>query len=232
MALLSLNGRSDFIETGLQRRSMRLIPLRVKRIGRTITRLNGFTRVGWPKSGLKRFKTAFGRTRWDLKMMHSAARVFARGTVTGCPETSFVHSLGVGMHHLYQTDAHQLLRERRSEFRFDIEIGRIDFSAFGGLGVLREVGQLFDTRFVGSEINYEAQHWHLNSFSRFGLRRAEISRYTNFSAGLNLLGKLTADVDLGYLYWRTHRNTLIFPAPQQLSILPKGRMARFCRTRR
>ena len=128
----------------------------------------------------------------------------------GLPETSFVHSLGVGMHHLYQTDAHQLLRERRSEFRFDIEIGRIDFSAFGGLGVLREVGQLFDTRFVGSEINYEAQHWHLNSFSRFGLRRAEISRYTNFSAGLNLLGKLTADVDLGYLYWRTHRNTLIF----------------------
>ncbi len=126
------------------------------------------------------------------------------------PETSLVQSLTAGMYHAYQTNAQQQLRERRSELRFEVEIGRVDFSTFGGLNALREVDELFDSRFIGSEIKYTAQRWHLRMFSRIGLRRGEISRYSSFSAGLNLLGKTTADVDLGYLSWNSFRNTIVF----------------------
>lgn len=128
----------------------------------------------------------------------------------GLPENSLVRSLTAEMYHAYQTDADKLLRERRNEFRFNVEIGRIDFATFGGFGALREVGELFDTRFLGSEMNYTAQRWHLSTFGRIGLRRGEISRYSSFSAGLNLLEKTTVDVDLGYLSWDAIRNTIVF----------------------
>ena len=126
------------------------------------------------------------------------------------PEANLVQSLGADMRHFYQTNAQKLLRERRSEFRFDIDIGRFDFFTYGGFGMLREVGQLFDTRFIGSVIDYQAPWWHLEVSNRFGTRRDEFNRFTSFSAGVNLFGKLTADLDLDNFFWRTHRNTLIF----------------------
>ena len=209
VALLSLNGRFGFHRdwTGTSQFAVNSIE------GQTHWAYHNalaWVREGWlAQIGIDEIQDGFRPNEMGLEDdAFRRTRVRTRYRY-GFPEASLVQSIGVGMHHFYQTNAQQLLRERRSEVRFEIEIGRFDFATFGGLGVLREVGQLFDTRFVGFDANYEAQHWHLNSFGRFGLRRAEISRYTNVSAGLNLMGKLSADVDVGYLYWRAHRNTLI-----------------------
>ena len=126
------------------------------------------------------------------------------------PEGNLVQLFQVDTRHFHQTNAQKLLRERRSEFRFNIDIGRFDLFTSGGFGVLREVGQLFDTKFIGSEVNYEAPWWHLGVGNRFGTRRDEFNRFTSVSAGVNLFGKLTADIDLDNFFWRRYRNTLIF----------------------
>ena len=126
------------------------------------------------------------------------------------PEAHFVESFWVDTRHFYQTNAQRLLRERLSESRFYIDIGRFNFFTSGGIGRLREVGQLFDTRYIRSEIDYQAPWGQLSVINRFGIRRDEFNRFTSFSGGVNLSGKLTIDLDLDNFFWRAHRNTLIF----------------------
>ena len=125
-------------------------------------------------------------------------------------EARFVESFWVDTRHFYQTNAQRLLRERLSESRFYIDIGRFNFFTSGGFGRLREVGQLFDTKFIRSEIDYQAPWGQLSVINRFGTRRDEFNRFTSFSGGVNLSGKLTIDLDLDNFFWRAHRNTLIF----------------------
>ena len=126
------------------------------------------------------------------------------------PEAHFVESFWIDTRHFYQTNAQRLLRARLSESRFYIDIGRFNFFTSGGLGRLREVGQLFDTKFIRSEIDYQAPWGQLSVINRFGTRRNEFNRFTSFSGGVNLSGKLTIDLDLDNFFWRAHRNTLIF----------------------
>ena len=125
------------------------------------------------------------------------------------PEAHFVESFWIDTRHFYQTNAQRLLRERLSESRFYIDIGRFNFFTSGGFGRLREVGQLFDTQFIRSEIDYQAPWGQLSVINRFGTRRDEFNRFTSFSGGVNLSGKLTIDLDLDNFFWRAHRNTLI-----------------------
>ena len=125
------------------------------------------------------------------------------------PEAHFVESFWVDTRHFYQTNSQRLLRERLSESRFYIDIGRFNFFTSGGFGRLREVGQLFDTKFIRSEIDYQAPWGQLGVINRFGTRRDEFNRFTSFSGGINLLGKFTIDLDLDNFFWRAHRNTLI-----------------------
>ena len=126
------------------------------------------------------------------------------------PEAHFVESFWIDTRHFYQTNAQRLLRERLSESRFYIDIGRFNFFTSGGFGRLREVGQLFDTKFIRSEIDYQAPWGQLSVINRFGTRRDEFNRFTSFSGGVNFSGKLTIDLDLDNFFWRAHRNTLIF----------------------
>ena len=72
------------------------------------------------------------------------------------PASHFVESFWVDTRHFYQTNAQGLLRERLSESRFYIDIGRFNFFTSGGFGRLREGGQLFDTKFIRSDIDYQA----------------------------------------------------------------------------
>ena len=125
------------------------------------------------------------------------------------PEEHFIESFWVDTRHFYQTNAQRLLRERRSEFRFNIDIGRFSFFTFGGFGVLREVDQLFDAKFIGSQIDYQAPWGQLEVVNRFGTRRDEFNRFTRCSAGVNLFDKLTVDLDLDNFFWHAHQNTLI-----------------------
>ena len=125
------------------------------------------------------------------------------------PEAHFVESFWVDTRHYYQTNAQRLLRERLSESRFYIDIGRFNFFTSGGFGRLREVGQLFDTKFIRSEIDYQAPWGQLGVINRFGTRRDEFNRFTSFSGGVNLFDKLTIDLDIDNFFWRAHRNTLI-----------------------
>ena len=126
------------------------------------------------------------------------------------PAAHFVESFWVDTRHFYQTNAQGLLRERLSESRFYIDIGRFNFFTSGGFGRLREVGQLFDTKFIRSDIDYQAPWGQLSVLNRFGTRRGEFNRFTSFSGGVNLFGKLTIDLDFENFFWRTYRNTLIF----------------------
>ena len=126
------------------------------------------------------------------------------------PETHFVESLWIDTRHFHQTNAQRLLRERLSESRFYIDIGEFSVFTSGGSGVLREVGQLFDTRYIRSDIDYQAPWGQLGIVNRFGTRRNEFNRFTSFSGGVNLFDKLTIDLDLENFFWRAHRNTLIF----------------------
>ena len=141
------------------------------------------------------------------------------------PEAHFVESFWIDARHFYQTNAQRLLRERLSEFRFDIDLGRFSVFTSSGFGVLREVGQLYDTKYIRSDIDYQAPWGQLGIVNRFGTRRDEFNRYTSFSGGVNLFGKLTVDLDIDNFFWRTYRNTLIFRLPQQLPIHPKNRLA-------
>ena len=125
------------------------------------------------------------------------------------PEAHFVESFWGDARYFYQTNAQSLLRERRSEFRFNIDIGRFNLFTFGGFGVLREVGQLFDAKFIGAQIGYQAPWGQLGVENRFGTRRNEFNRLTRFSAGINLFDKLTVDLDFDNFFWHTHQNTLI-----------------------
>ena len=125
------------------------------------------------------------------------------------PEASFVESVWADTRYFHQTNAQNLLRERRSEFRFNIDIGRFDLFTFGGVGVLREVGQLFDAKFIGAQIGYQAPWGQLGVENRFGTRQDEFNRFTSIFAGINLLGKLTVDLELDNFFWDTHQNTLI-----------------------
>jgi hypothetical protein len=125
------------------------------------------------------------------------------------PEAHFVESFWGDARYFYQTNAQSLLRERRSEFRFNIDIGRFNLFTFGGFGVLREVGQLFDAKFIGAQIGYQAPWGQLGVENRFGTRRNEFNRLTRFSAGINLFDKLTVDLDFDNFLWHTHQSTLI-----------------------
>ena len=125
------------------------------------------------------------------------------------PEAHFVESFWGDARYFYQTNAQSLLRERRSEFRFNIDIGRFNLFTFGGFGVLREVGQLFDAKFIGAQIGYQAPWGQLGVENRFGTRRDEFNQLTRFSAGINLFDKLTVDLDFDNFFWHTHQNTLI-----------------------
>ena len=64
--------------------------------------------------------------------------------------------------------------------------------------------------------------------NRFGTRRDEFNRFTNFSAGVNLFGKLTADLDLENFFWRRYQNTLIFRLRSNYQLTRKDRLAHFC----
>ena len=126
------------------------------------------------------------------------------------PSAHFVESFWVDTRHFYQTNAQRLLRERLSESRFYIDVGRFNFFTSGGFGRLREVGQLFDTKFIRADVDYQAPWGQLSVLNRFGTRRDEFNRFTSFSGGVNLFGKFTIDLDLDNFFWRAHRNTLIF----------------------
>ena len=126
------------------------------------------------------------------------------------PASRLVESFWVDTRHFYQTNAQRLLRERLSESRFYIDIGRFNFFTSGGFGRLREVGQLFDTKFIRADIDYQAPWGQLSVLNRFGTRRDEFNRFTSFSGGVNLFGKFTIDLDLENFFWRAYRNTLIF----------------------
>ena len=125
------------------------------------------------------------------------------------PEGNFIESFSVDTRHFYQTNARRLLRERRSEFQFEINLGQFDFFTFGGFGALREVGRLFDTEFIGSEIDYQAPWWHLGVANRLASRQGEFNRFSNLSVGVNLFSKFTIDLDIDNFFWRAHQNTLI-----------------------
>ncbi len=137
------------------------------------------------------------------------------------PDAHFVESFWVDTRHFYQTNAQRLLRERLSESRFYIDIGRFNFFTSVGFGQLREVGQLFDTRFIRSEIDYQAPWGQLGVTNRFGTRRDEFNRFTSFSGGVNLSGKLTIDLDFDNFFWRAHRNTLILRLRSNYQFTPK-----------
>lgn len=125
-------------------------------------------------------------------------------------EAHFVESFWVDTRHFHQTNAQRLLRERLSESRFYIDIGRFNFFVSGGFGQLREVGQLFDAKYIRSDIDYQAPWGQLGIVNRLGTRRSAFNRFTSFSGGVNLFDKLTIDLDLENFFWRMHRNTLIF----------------------
>ena len=143
-------------------------------------------------------------------------------------EAHFVESFWVDTRHFHQTNAQRLLRERLSESRFYIDIGRFNFFVSGGFGQLREVGQLFDAKYIRSDIDYQAPWGQLGIVNRLGTRRSAFNRFTSFSGGVNLFDKLTIDLDLENFFWRMHRNTLIFRFRGKLSIHPKNRLAGFC----
>ena len=126
------------------------------------------------------------------------------------PESHFMESFWVDTRHFHQTNAERLLRERLSEFRLHIDIGRFSFFTSSGIGMLREVGQLYDTKYIRSDIDYQAPWGQLGVVNRFGTRRDEFNRFTSFSGGVNLFGKLTVDLDIENFFWRTYRNTIIF----------------------
>ena len=126
------------------------------------------------------------------------------------PAAHFMESFWVDARHFYQTNAQRLLRERLSESRFYIDIGRFNFFVWGGFGQLREVSQLFDTKFIRADVDYQAPWGQLSVLNRFGTRRDEFNRFTSLSGGVNLFGKLTIDLDLDNFFWRAHQNTLIF----------------------
>lgn len=126
------------------------------------------------------------------------------------PERGLVERFWADTRHSYQFNAENTLKERRNEYRINIDIGRLGFFVFGGFGALREIGRLFDSRFIGSNIVYEAPRWHMDVGYRRGFRRDELNRLTTFSAGANLFGKLQTNIDLDNYYWRTHRNTFVY----------------------
>ena len=136
-------------------------------------------------------------------------------------EAHFVESFWVDARHFYQTDAQRLLRERLSMFHFDIDIGRFSFLTSGGFGRLREVGQLFDTKYIRSDVDYQVPWGQLSVVNRFGTRRNEFNRFTSFSGGVNLSGKLTIDLDLDNFFWRAHQNTLILRLRSNYQFTPK-----------
>ena len=126
------------------------------------------------------------------------------------PQAHFMESFWVDTRHFHQTNAERLLRERLSEFRLHIDVGRFSFFTSSGVGMLREVGQLFNTKYIRADIDYQAPWGQLGIVNRFGTRRDEFNRFTSFSGGVNLFGKLTIDLDVENFFWRIYRNTLIF----------------------
>ena len=72
----------DCIETGLRRRSTLSIGLMARCTGRTTPPRNGFTKGGWARFSLKRFRTVFVQTRWGSKRRRSVGRAHGSGTGT------------------------------------------------------------------------------------------------------------------------------------------------------
>ena len=90
-----------------------------------------------------------------------------------------------------------------------VEIGNFDLFSFGGFGIQREEGQLFDTKFFGSEVGYRSKWGRLEVFNWMSTRQEKLNRFTSFSANVNLFGKFTTNLDVNNFFWREHQNTLI-----------------------
>ena len=125
-------------------------------------------------------------------------------------EGSLVRSFYLSGSHVYQTNAQQLLRERRIGLSGRIDFGKLDFYSFGGIGVQREDEGVFDRKYFGSQMRYRSKWGHLGLYNRFRMRQGESNRYTSFYADANLFSKLTIDLNISNFFWRDNQNTLIF----------------------
>jgi len=134
---------------------------------------------------------------------------------------NLVRSFRVSGYHLYQTNAEKLLRRRRIGLSTSVDIGRFDFSVYGGNGTQRDDGQLFDRKYIGSEISYRPKWGGVRLSNRFGTRQEKSSRYTSFSVNSNLFTKLTLDFNLNNFFWRDHQNTLILRLRANYQFTPR-----------
>jgi hypothetical protein len=125
-------------------------------------------------------------------------------------EGKLIKSYHSGVFYLYQTDRQHLLRERINRLFGGFDIGNFELFSTAGVGAQREMGRLFDTKFLGAELDYRATWGRVGLFNRLGTRQDKFSRYTGFVADVNLFGKLTTDLHLSHFFWRDHRSTFIF----------------------
>jgi hypothetical protein len=125
-------------------------------------------------------------------------------------EGSLITRARVGGFHVHQTDAQNRLSARRIGWSANVDIGRFDFDLFGGFGVQREDGGLFDRKYIAPQIGYHSKWGRLKLSNQFGTRQEQFNRYTRFSADVNLFSKLTVDLKMSNFFWREHQNTLVF----------------------
>ena len=123
---------------------------------------------------------------------------------------SRIRSVYIGGHHSHQTDAQKLLHYRRVSLSGNVGIGRFGFYSYGGYGLQRDDGVLFDRRYVGTRITYRPKWGHVRLSNELGVRQERFNRYTKLSTNLNLFSKLTVRFDFNNFFWREHQNTLIF----------------------
>ena len=125
-------------------------------------------------------------------------------------EGNLFRSFWINTRHFYQTNAQRFVRERLSELELNLDIGRFELLTSGGVGVLREVGRLYDIKFIQSQVNYLPPWGRMMLLNRFGRRQDEYNRFTSFSTSVNILSKFTISLDFDNFFWRAHRNTFIF----------------------
>ncbi|MCZ6677350.1 MAG: DUF5916 domain-containing protein [Candidatus Poribacteria bacterium] len=139
------------------------------------------------------FRKTFGRVRYRHQ--------FDKG--------SLIRGFHASGYHLYKVNGQNLLWARRVGLSGGVDIGKFNLYTFGGTGVRREDGALYDRQYIGSDISYRPKWGRLSLFNRFGPRQNKFSRFTRISADVNLFGKLTFNMNASNFFWRENQNTFI-----------------------
>ena len=124
-------------------------------------------------------------------------------------EGSKIRSIYIGGHHSHQTDAQKLLYRRRAGLLWNVGIGRFGFFSYGGYGLQRDGGVLFNRKYIRTRITYRPKWGHLRLSNELGTRQEKFNRTTRLSTNLNLFSKLTVRFDVDNFFWRDRQNTLI-----------------------